>query len=548
MTQQGGLEQVVKKEATIMGALVDHLEKAFKIGGPTIAAPLAYFGYKGAQAIAPDVVPFGESEGLVAMSTIGAANAASLAWSYGDDLLKIPYNAIKRFITRSIDKMPPIVNDVLDGIVSIGCYAGLGYALDIYNNGETNWKETLPMIGFFILNPLVRSFHSLPDRVRNIGSKIWGSYKSGGSGLMGFAKGVGKAGFSVVGEGLKFSIYKGPLSLVRDSTKNFVLGLAVPIGLPVAAFLGYDAINFYDGISFEATGGYVKELFTKGPYSPGIATWASACWLTSGSIGVLFPEYDSNKPAYKQIRASVRKMVGFEDSLATASIGMAAFLGGIHLAHIASEVIPAAQVASEGVAQVPEISEQGLIEKLGGVYDVIVNPGEAAEQAILDGAVGEAEQKYGGGDNTVRSAVIGAARYGPLLFATYTLALHDHMKFYGKELARKHINSWLGNSNEESGESNQEAPAQQAPAAQGQLGQAQPTNEGPRQIYSAADLEDFSGLGGYVAPKPKDSTSAPAQGVRKKPPTSQQPQPTEQQRPEPARQIYGKGELKDFKF
>ena len=533
MTQPGGLEQVVKKEATIMGALVDHLEKAFKIGGPTIAAPLAYFGYKGVQAIAPDAVPLGENEGLVAMLTLGAANAASLAVSYGDDLLKIPYNLIKRLL-KKIDKMPPIVNDVLDGIVSIGCYAGLGYALDIYNNGETNWKETLPMIGFFILNPTVRSFHSLPDRVRKMGSKILGSYKSGGSGLMGFAKGVGKAGFSVVGEGLKFSLYKGPLSLVRDSTKNFVLGLVVPIGLPLAAFLGYDALNFYDGISFEASGGYVKELFTKGPHSPGIVTWASACWLTSGSIGVLFPEYDSSKPAYKQIKASVRKMVGFEDSLATASIGMAALLAGIHGAHIAAEVIPAADVAVGAATQVPEISEPGLLEKLGAAYDVIVNPGEAAEQAILGGAVDEAEQKYGGGYNTVRSAVIGAARYGPLLFATYTLALHDHMKFYGKDLARKHINGWLGISNEESGGESQAANVEQ-PTVQAQQG------------YRVEDLGDFSGLDtDYETPR----TEVPTQGARQEVTTAQKPKTTVVQKPGSAAignaQGYSVEDLGDF--
>lgn len=515
MTQQGGLEQVVKKEATIRGALIDHLEKAFKIGGPTIAAPLAYFGYKGAQAIAPDVVPFGESEGLVAMLTLGAANAASLAWSYGDDLLKIPYNIIKRLL-KKIDKMPPIVNDVLDGIVSIGCYAGLGYALDVYNNGETNWKETLPMIGFFILNPTVRSFHSLPNNVRKIGSNIWGKYKSGGSGLMGFAKGVGKAGFSVVGEGLKFSLYKGPLSLVRDSTKNFVLGLAVPIGLPIAAFLGYDVINFYDGISFEASGGYLKELFTRGPYSPGIATWASACWLTSGSIGVLFPEYDSSKPAYKQIRASVRKMVGFEDSLATASIAMAAFLGGIHLAHMASEVIPAAQVA----AQALEVADQSLFERVVDGYNVVFNHEEAAADA-LGGAVDEAEQKYGGGYNTVRSIVIGAARYGPLLFATYTLALHDHMKFYGTELARKYINGWLGISNEESGGEGQQAQAGQQPSATQQT-----TDDLPF---------DIDGYSGHAVPgkgyTDSNAKVQPQTVVRTKPetPGPQQPQVVEQE-------------------
>ena len=305
MAKESRLEQVVKKEVTKKSLAFDLLEKGFKIGGPTILAPLAYVGYKIGQVVAPEVTPMADDEGLAALVTLGGANAASLAVSYGDDLVGAGVNLGKKLIGK-IKEMPPIKNDVLDGVVSIGCYAGLGLALDMNNNFETNWRETLPMIGFFGINMGVRVLHKLIDYPRAFVSGIVKSYKT--KGLIG---GTTSAIWNVV----KLTGLGVPAKILLSEGRNFTLGFFLPLLAPAFLYGGYDVLTAdtaMDVLTLNGAGSYVKELVTQRLYSPAIATWASGCWLTSGTMGFVLPDYDPNKKWYKQKKATIKKIKFFK--------------------------------------------------------------------------------------------------------------------------------------------------------------------------------------------------------------------------------------------
>ena len=105
------------------------------------------------------------------------------------------------------------------------------------------------------------------------------------------------------------------------------------------------------------------------------------------------------------------------------------------MAHALDAIIPAAQTAAE---QLPDIaSDPSWYERIREGVDVAVNRVQSAEDAVVDGAINELEEKYGGGFNTVRDYVIGAFRYGPLFAVTYTLAAYDHLYNKGASALRK---------------------------------------------------------------------------------------------------------------
>jgi hypothetical protein len=418
MAKESRLEQVVKKEVTKKSLAFDLLEKGFKIGGPTILAPLAYVGYKIGQVVAPEVTPMADDEGLAALVTLGGANAASLAVSYGDDLVGAGVNLGKKLIGK-IKEMPPIKNDVLDGVVSIGCYAGLGLALDMNNNFETNWRETLPMIGFFGINMGVRVLHKLIDYPRAFVSGIVKSYKT--KGLIG---GTTSAIWNVV----KLTGLGVPAKILLSEGRNFTLGFFLPLLAPAFLYGGYDVLTAdtaMDVLTLNGAGSYVKELVTQRLYSPAIATWASGCWLTSGTMGFVLPDYDPNKKWYKQKKATIKKYLGFDSSLSTASIGMAMMVAGMHLAHAADAFL----IAPEKVAEV--VSDPTWYESAREGIDKLLHPEEAIKESAFDKVQQSDVYKTGMG------YVVEGIRFVPLLAATYTLALYDHLYKKGARALHK---------------------------------------------------------------------------------------------------------------